>query len=96
MTKHYAVYILASRKNGTLYIGVTSSLLQRMVQHKSLAVPGFTRRYRITNLVYVEVFAEVDEAIAREKQLKGWNRVWKIKLIEQSNPNWDDLDPTAC
>jgi putative endonuclease len=95
MAKHYAVYILASQKNGTLYIGVTSSLLQRMVQHKSLAVPGFTRRYGITNLVYVEVFTDVNEAIAREKQLKGWNRAWKIKLVEQSNPNWDDLDPTA-
>jgi putative endonuclease len=96
MGKQYAVYILASRKNGTLYIGVTSSLLQRMVQHRSLSAPGFTQRHRVTNLVYVEVFADVNEAIAREKQLKGWNRGWKIKLIEQSNPGWDDLDPTAC
>jgi putative endonuclease len=96
MTKQYVVYILASGENGTLYIGVTSNLLQRMVQHKSLAVPGFTRRYRVTTLVYVEVFADVNEAIAREKQLKGWNRAWKIRLIEKSNPNWDELDPTAC
>ncbi|MBB3018595.1 putative endonuclease [Microvirga lupini] len=96
MGKQYAVYILASNKNGTLYIGVTSSLLQRMVQHKSLAVPGFTQRCSITNLVYVEVFGDVNEAIAREKQLKGWNRAWRIKLIEQSNPDWNDLDPTAC
>jgi putative endonuclease len=95
MGKHYTVYILASSKNGTLYIGVTGSFLQRMVQHKSLAVPGFTQRYRVTNLVYAEVFTDVNEAIAREKQLKGWNRAWKLKLIEQSNPNWDDLDPTA-
>ncbi len=96
MHERYAVYILASRKNGTLYIGVTGNLLQRMEQHKSLAVPGFTQRYRITTLVYFEAFADVNEAIAREKQLKGWNRAWKIKLIEQCNPNWDNLDATAC
>jgi putative endonuclease len=96
MSKRYAVYILASQKNGTLYIGVTGNLVQRVEHHKALAVPGFTQRYRVTKLVYVEIFADVHEAIAREKQLKGWNRAWKIRLIEQSNPNWDDLDPTAC
>jgi putative endonuclease len=97
MHERYAVYILASRKNGTLYIGITGNLLQRIEQHKSLAVPGFTRRYRVTNLIYVEMFADVNEAIAREKQLKGWNRAWKIKLIERSNPNWSDFDSLiAC
>jgi putative endonuclease len=67
-----------------------------MEQHKSLAVAGFTRKYRVTMLVYVERFADVHEAIAREKQLKGWNGAWKIKLIERANPDWNDLDPTAC
>ncbi len=96
MRERYADYILANRKYGTLYIGITSNLPQRVEQHKALAVPGFTRRYRVTTLVYVERYAEVYEAIAREKQLKGWNRAWKIRLIEQSNPEWIDLDPTAC
>ena len=92
----YAVYILASRRNGTLYIGVTSDLVRRIEQHKALAVPGFTRQYGVTTLVYVERYPTIVEAIAREKQLKGWNRAWKIKLIERSNPQWLDLDPTAC
>ena len=92
----YAVYILASRRNGTLYIGVTSDLVRRIEQHKALAVPGFIRQYEVTTLVYVERYPTIVEAIAREKQLKGWNRVWKIRLIERSNPQWLDLDPTAC
>jgi putative endonuclease len=96
MHEPYAVYILASQKNGTLYIGITNNLPQRIEQHSSLAVPGFTPRYRVTRLIYVERYGDVNEAIAREKQLKGWNRAWKIRLIEQSNPKWDDLDPTAC
>jgi putative endonuclease len=96
MEERYAVYILASRRNGTLYIGVTSDLLRRVEQHKALAVPGFTKKYRVTNLVYVERDGDIHEAIAREKQLKGWNQAWKLKLIEASNPNWLDLDPTAC
>ena len=96
MPERYAVYILASRKNGTLYIGVTSNLPLRVEQHKALVVPGFTGRYRITRLVDVERYSDVYEAIAREKQLKGWNRAWKIKLVERSNPDWLDLDPTAC
>lgn len=95
MSHTYAVYILASRRDGTLYIGVTGHLLQRMEQHKSLAVPGFTRRYGVTRLVYVETYGDIHEAIAREKQLKGWNRAWKIKLIERSNPDWIDLDGTG-
>lgn len=96
MVERYAVYILASRRNGTLYIGVTSNLPQRIEQHKAMTVRGFTRLYGVTTLVYVEHYPSITEAIAREKQLKGWNRAWKIKMIEQSNPNWVDLDPTAC
>ncbi len=92
----YVVYILASARNGTLYIGVSGDLVRRVAQHKALAVPGFTRRYNVTTLVYAERFADVREAIAREKQLKGWNRAWKVRLIEASNPDWADLDPTAC
>ena len=87
MEERYAVYILASKRNGSL---------QRVMQHKALAVPGFTQRYAVTRLVYVERFSQNYDAIAREKQLKGWNRAWKIKLIERSNPNWDELDPSAC
>jgi putative endonuclease len=96
MDERYAVYILASRRNSTLYIGVTNDLLRRVEQHKALAVPGFTWKYRVTMLVYAERHSDIHEAIAREKQLKGWNRAWKLKLIETSNPNWRDLDPTAC
>ncbi len=96
MLERYAVYILASRRNGTLYIGFTGNLAQRIPQHKALAVPGLTRKYNVTRLVYVERYKDVYDAIAREKQLKGWNRAWKLKLIEQSNPDWLDLDPTAC
>ncbi len=96
MDERYAVYILANRRNGTLYIGMTNDLVQRIMQHKALAVPGFTQRYGVTTLVYAERYAQVCEAILREKQLKGWNRAWKIKLIEASNPDWTDLDPTCC
>ena len=96
MNERYAVYILASRRNGTLYIGVTNDLRRRVEQHKALGVPGFTRKYRVTTLVYVERHGDIHEAIAREKQLKGWNRAWKLKLIEASNPTWLELDPTAC
>jgi putative endonuclease len=92
----YAVYILASRRNGTLYIGVTRDLVRRIEQHKALAVPGFTRQHAVTLLVYVERYPMIAEAIAREKQLKAWNRAWKLRLIEKSNPEWLDLDPTAC
>jgi putative endonuclease len=90
----YYVYILASRRNGTLYIGVTSDLARRVGQHKRGDVPGFTRRYGVATLVYYETYEDVGEAIAREKQLKGWNRAWKLKLIEAGNPHWDELVPT--
>ena len=91
MTKQPCVYILASKRNGTLYIGVTSNLIKRIWEHKNDLVPGFTQRYRVHHLVYVEQAADMLTAIAREKQLKHWNRQWKLNLIEQSNPAWADL-----
>ena len=85
------VYILASRRNGTLYIGVTSNLVERIWQHKEGLVEGFTRKYRVHDLVYYEVHEAMDGAIAREKQLKKWDRAWKLRMIEQFNPSWKDL-----
>jgi putative endonuclease len=86
-----AVYILASKPNGTLYIGVSSELPRRMEAHKSGAVPGFTERYGVKLLVYFELHTGMYEAIQREKQMKKWNRQWKINLIEKANPDWNDL-----
>ena len=85
------VYILASKRNGTLYIGVTSNLIQRIWQHKNNQVQGFTKKYNVHSLVYFEQHEIMETAIIREKQLKKWNRDWKIKLIEKNNPNWEDL-----
>lgn len=85
------VYILASKKHGTLYIGVTSHLQKRAWEHKQKVVEGFTGKYDVDRLVYYEVFDGMTEAIVREKQMKKWNRDWKIKRIEESNPDWDDL-----
>jgi putative endonuclease len=89
--KTYWVYILASRIGGTLYIGVTSDLVQRVYEHRTGAVPGFTSKYGVYRLVYFEEFGDIENAIKREKRLKKWNRGWKIWLIEELNPNWDDL-----
>ena len=89
--KQPAVYIMASQKLGTLYIGVTSNVRQRVDQHKAGAYDGFTRQYRIHRLVHLELFVSMKEAIAREKRLKEWKRAWKIRLIEETNPNWRDL-----
>jgi putative endonuclease len=94
MEERYAVYMLASDRNGTLYVGVTSNLVQRLQQHKARTVPGFTKRYGVTRLVWFERHASIIEAIAREKQVKGWNRAWKLKLIEAGNPDWTELDPS--
>jgi len=88
-----AVYILASQKNGTLYIGVTSNLRQRVWQHRNDLVPGFTRQHGVHRLVFFELHATMESAIAREKQLKKWNRAWKLRLIEGANPQWRDLWP---
>jgi putative endonuclease len=85
------VYILASRRNGTLYIGVTSDLIQRVGQHKNDEIPGFTRKYGVKRLVYFEPHATMEAAIAREKRMKEWRRAWKLELIERDNPEWDDL-----
>ncbi len=91
MSGQPCVYILASQRNGTLYVGVTSDLVKRVWEHKNDAVDGFTNRYGVHNLVYYELHADMLAAIAREKQLKKWNRAWKIELIESGNPEWRDL-----
>ena len=85
------VYILASNPEGTLYIGVTSNLVQRIWQHKNKVAKGFTEKYHADKLVYFEVFEDMNEAIKREKQLKNWHREWKVNLIMDENPKWNDL-----
>jgi putative endonuclease len=87
----YCVYILASKRNGTLYIGVTSDLKRRVHQHKNGALEGFTKKYHVHMLVYYEYSESIEAAIAREKQLKKWNRKWKLRLTERENPGWNDL-----
>jgi putative endonuclease len=94
--RHFWVYILASKLGGTLYIGVTNDLVRRVYEHKTKAVEGFTRKYGVERLVYFEMFDDIENAIRREKQLKKWNRAWKVRLIEESNPNWDDLYPSIA
>ncbi len=87
----YCVYILASKRNGTLYIGVTSNLPKRIAEHKSGAVEGFTKKYRVHMLAWYECTDDALSAITREKQLKAWKRKWKLELIEKENPTWRDL-----
>ena len=94
--KQPAVYILASQHNGTLYVGVTSDLSARIWQHKNDLVEGFTKKYQVHMLVYFEVHEDMSSAIPREKQIKKWNRAWKLKTIEQQNPHWEDLWPTIA
>jgi putative endonuclease len=89
--KQYFVYILASHKCGTLYTGITNDLIRRVSEHKGGVIKGFTNYYRVNQLVYFEETLDVNVAIAREKQLKRWCRAWKIKLIEEINPEWKDL-----
>ena len=91
MDKQFYVYILASKRNGTLYIGVTSDLVQRIWQHKNKMVKGFTKKYNVDRLVYYETHSNVESAITREKQMKKWRRAWKIRLIEGENSDWNDL-----
>jgi putative endonuclease len=91
VTKIYYVYILASARNGTLYIGMTNNLPRRMWEHKEGLVPGFTKKYGVKTLVYYELFNEVGAAIHRETRLKKFKREWKLNLIEQRNPDWLDL-----
>jgi putative endonuclease len=87
----FYVYILASGKHGTLYIGVTNNVVRRVYEHRQRAVPSFTSRYGVTKLVYFEIYDDPESAIAREKKIKRWRRDWKIRLIEENNPDWVDL-----
>ena len=89
--KNYYVYILASKRNGTLYIGVTNDLIRRVYEHKHDLIDGFTKRYGVHMLVHFEECGDVGVTIQREKQLKYWHREWKIRLIEETNPEWRDL-----
>ena len=82
---------MASKRNGTLYVGATSNLVKRVHEHKNDLADGFTKKYRVHNLVYFELHEDMSDAIAREKQIKKWNREWKLELIEKSNPEWKDL-----
>ena len=91
MSKKGYLYILASRRNGTLYVGVTSDLAKRMEEHRLKLVEGFTKRYGVTKLVYFEIFEDIKDAIARERHIKEWRREWKIELIQSFNPYWRDL-----
>ena len=92
--KQYYVYIMASKKNGTLYIGVTNNIIRRVYEHKNNEVEGFTKKYEVHLLVYYEQTENIESALNREKQLKKWNRVWKINLIQKENPDWKDLSVT--
>ena len=91
MLKKGYLYILASRRNGTLYVGVTSDLVKRIGEHRKKLVEGFTKKYEVTNLVYYEAFEEIRAAIVRERQIKEWKRKWKTDLIQSVNPYWRDL-----
>jgi putative endonuclease len=92
----YYVYILASRKDGATYIGVTNDLVRRIYEHRIKAVPGFSSRYDITRLVWFEIYDDPISSISREKELKKWRRSWKVELIEAQNPAWDDLYESIC
>ena len=91
LTKQYFVYILASQQNGTLYVGVTNNLSRRIYEHQHDMADGFTKKYGVKTLVWFEAHEEIEFAIMREKQIKKWNRHWKLKLIEKNNPTWKDL-----
>ena len=91
MVRQPAVYILANKRNGTLYIGVTRNLQQRVWEHKNDLVEGFTKKYGVHRLVYYELHEDMMAAIRREKQMKKWNRTWKLELVETQNPEWEDL-----
>ncbi len=94
--KNFYVYILSSKRNGTLYIGVTANLAKRIFEHKNNLVDGFTNKYHVHNLVWYELHESAESAITREKQIKKWKRDWKLKLIEQVNPEWNDLYESIC
>jgi putative endonuclease len=94
--KNFAVYILASSRNGTLYVGVTSDLVKRAWQHKQGLADGFTKEHQVKLLVWYEMHESAESAISREKQIKKWNRAWKLRLIEEMNPYWNDLYSQVC
>jgi putative endonuclease len=95
VSRQPVVYILASKRNGTIYyVGVTSDLIKRIWEHKNNLVEGFTKRYNVHNLVWYEAHKNMESAIIREKALKEWKRIWKLELIESNNPNWNDLYDT--
>ena len=99
--KNYYVYILCSKRNGTLYngtlyTGVTSDLVKRVYEHKNNLIDGFTKKYNVHSLVWYEICGSAESAITKEKQIKKWKRVWKLKLIEQDNPQWNDLYKNIC
>ncbi len=91
MQKYFYIYIITNKRNGTLYIGVTSNLSQRISQHKNKEVEGFSKKYGLDQLVYFEQFEQAETAFIREKQLKKWKRSWKLRIIEEMNPEWKDL-----
>ena len=93
--RSYAVYILASQRNGTLYVGVTNDLVRRVWEHRQGEVEGFTKTHEVKRLVYYETFCDITAAIEREKRLKRWRRTWKLELIEKANPTWKDLYDAA-
>jgi putative endonuclease len=95
MNESFFVYILASRRNGTLYVGVTNDLARRVAEHKAKLVPGFTRSYGVDKLVHVDAFTSILEARSYERALKRWKRSWKIELIERNNPTWRDFRETC-
>jgi len=94
MNKHFYIYILASKKNGTLYVGVTSDIIKRIYEHKNSLTEGFTNKYGVKDLVYYEIYDDAENAIKREKQIKTFRRNWKIDLIVKDNPDWKDLYDT--
>jgi len=96
MERNFAVYIMASKRNGTLYIGVTSDLPKRAWEHRESAVDGFTKDYGVGILAWYEMHDNAESAITREKRLKKWSRAWKIRLIEERNPQWNDLFAEIC
>jgi len=94
--KNYYVYIICNKQNGTLYTGVTSDLIKRVYEHKNNLLDGFTKKYKIHRLVWYEMHETAEAAITREKQIKKWNRKWKLELIEKDNPEWNDLYEDIC
>jgi putative endonuclease len=94
--KDFYVYMLSSKRNGTLYTGVTYDLVKRVFEHKNNLVDGFTKKYNVHRLVWYETHRSSESAIGREKQIKKWNRAWKLRLIEEDNPQWDDLYDSIC